>query len=127
MRGALLLGLLFVAGLVAGIAIERARQPRQVFKTRLVSAMPKILDRLELSPPQRRAADSILARSNPRTEAAMREMVPRLAAIADSVQTELRLVLTPAQSARLDSLRGKPVLILKTPGPHGIRVDTLRP
>jgi hypothetical protein len=57
----------------------------------------------------------------------MAEMVPRLGAIADSLDVELRQILTPAQRARLDSLGGHGLLVLKRKrsGPGGLKVDTL--
>ena len=127
LRGLALLLIVFAAGFAAGMAVDRAREPHSVLKTRLTTAMPEILGRLGLTAAQRRAADSILERGTPRAEAALREMVPRLGAIADSLDAELREILTPAQRARLDSLGGKRILLLKrkTSGPAGQTVDTL--
>jgi hypothetical protein len=86
-----------------------------------------LLDRLDLTPEQRRAADSVLRESSPRSEAAMREMVPRLAAIADSVNADLRRLLTPAQRAKFDSLTRAPKFLLKRKDSTGIvRVDTIQ-
>jgi hypothetical protein len=121
LRGLVLLLVVFVAGAAAGIGVDRAAHPRQVL--RLKTGMPEILGRLGLSPAQRRAADSILVRSVPRAEAAMREMVPRLGAIADSLDAELRAILTPAQRVRLDSLGGHRLLLLKRK--TGAKVDTV--
>lgn len=126
-RGLVLLVAVFAAGLAAGVGVDRALQARSVLKTRLTTQMPEVLGRLGLTEEQRRAADSILERGAPRAEAAMREMVPRLSAIADSLDAELRRILTPAQRARLDSLGGNRMLLLKrkTSGPGGQKVDTL--
>jgi len=48
--------------------------------------------------------------------------------VADSVDAELRAILTPTQRARLDSLRRQPVFMLKrkTRG-TGTKIDTVFP
>ena len=127
MRGLLLLIIVFGAGLAAGVGLDRAREPRALLKTRLTTQMPEILERLGLTPEQRRAADSILERGTPRAEAALRGLVPQLSAIADSLDAELREILTPPQRARLDSLGGKRLFLLKRKlnGPAGQTIDTL--
>lgn len=126
-RGLALLVAVFAAGVVTGLAADRTFGPRNVAQARLTTRMPQILARLQLSPDQRRAVDSILERSSPRAEAAMREMIPRLAAIADSVHAEVASVLTPEQRAKFDSLRGRELLMLKrrSAGGGGERVDTV--
>jgi hypothetical protein len=127
MRGLLLLIVVFAAGIAAGVGIDRALPSGSVLKTRLMTQVPRVLRELQLTETQRRAADSILERSNLGALAAMRELVPRLGAIADSLDAELRQILTPAQRAKLDSLGGTRMLLLKrkTSGPAGERVDTL--
>src|SRR5882672_4335714 len=125
-RGIALLAFVFAAGVAAGVAGERLRGGRGERGTRLVMRLPDALNQLGLTADQRRAADSILERSSPRSEAAMREMVPRLAAIADSVSGELAHILTPAQRSTLDSLLGGPMFLLKRKSTDGrTRVDTV--
>ena len=126
-RGLLLLLAVFAAGVGAGIGLDRAVGSGSKLETRSSMDMPAALDRLGLTPEQRRAVDSLLERSGPRAQAVMAEMVPRLGAIADSLDTELRRILTSAQRARLDSLGGRGLLVLKrkSSGPGGIKVDTL--
>ncbi len=125
-RVVLLLLAVFTAGLASGLAIERWTQPRGVLETRLRTQMPEVLDRLGLTWAQRHAADSILSAGTPRAERAMRELAPRVKAIADSLDAELRAILTPAQRARLDSLGGRMLLLKrKTNGPGVVTVDTL--
>lgn len=126
-RGLLLLLAVFAAGVGTGIGLDRAIASGSKLETRLSTSMPAVLDRLGLTPEQRRAVDSLLERSRPRAQAAMAEMVPRLGAIADSLDAELRQILTPAQRARLDSLGGQGLLVLKrkSSGPGGLKVDTL--
>ena len=125
-RGAGLLVVTFLVGVLAGVALDRSRANHAPTGTRVMSQPRQVLDQLGLTPEQRRAADSIFERSSPRSEAAMRELVPRLAAIADSVNMELGRILTPAQRRRLDSLTGGPMFILKRKDSSGTtRVDTI--
>ena len=75
--------LAFGAGAVAGVAAGRWLDPRPTIRTNL--DMSSVLDRLDLTSEQRRAADSILALSEPVSRAVMLEMGGRLAAVADSL------------------------------------------
>jgi hypothetical protein len=126
LRGTVLLVITFAAGTLAGVAVDRAMTGASA-ERHLALQRPDLLDRLSLTPAQRRAADSILARSSPRSEAAMREMVPRLAAIADSVNAELATILTPIQRTTLDSLTRRTVFLLKKKDSVGNeRIDTVR-
>jgi hypothetical protein len=125
-RGAVLLAITFAAGVLAGGAADRATTRRQSVTPHLALQAPFLLDRLDLTTEQRHAADSILTRSSPRSEAAIREMVPRLAAIADSVNAELAAILTPAQRAKLASMTRGTVFVLKKKDSDGKeRIDTV--
>ena len=116
----------FVAGASAGVAGNRLLAPRVVLRTP-IDEMSRVFDRLRLTPEQRRQAEPIVAASTPRTRAVMIELGERLRQVADSVDAELRAILTPEQRARLDSLRSDSRLLLKrkvtTPG--GTEVDTI--
>ena len=118
--------LAFVAGASAGVAGDRLLTPRVRLRTTF-DDMSGVFDRLRLTAEQRRQAEEIVAGSAPRTRAVMLELGERLQRVADSVDLELRAILTPEQRLRLDSLRSDSRLLLKqkviTPG--GIRVDTL--
>jgi hypothetical protein len=118
--------LAFTAGAAAGVAGGRLFTPTVRVRASL-GDMSGVLDRLELSREQRRQADSIVARSAPRSEAIMLELADRLRSVSDSVDAELRAVLTAEQRVRLDSLRqGSRVLLKrKVVGPGGVRTDTL--
>lgn len=73
-------------------------------------------------------AESILEASAPRSEEAMREAAGRLQDVADSVDAQLRVILTPEQRTRLDRLRRQPVFMLKRKAPgRETTVDTVRP
>jgi Spy/CpxP family protein refolding chaperone len=121
-----ILALVFVAGASAGVAADRLiAQRTRVSAT--TGDMSKVFDRLGLTGEQRRDAEAIVARSAPRSHAVMMEAAERLRAVADSVDAELRAVLTPKQRLLLDSFRREPRILLKrkvvTPG--GTKVDTL--
>ena len=126
-RGGMLLVTTFLAGALAGVAADRAAWRRTPRGAPVTIRTPQLLDRLALSPEQRRAADAILARRSPQSEAALREIVPRLAAIADSVNAELAAILTPSQRARYDSMARAGLFLLKKRDAAGKeRIDTLR-
>ena len=118
--------LAFVAGITVGVAGTRLFVPGVRIRSSM-DDMSAVFDRLGLTPAQRRQADSIVARSTPRSREVMIELGERLARVADSVDAELRSILTPAQRVTLDSLRSDSRLLLKRKviTPDGARVDTL--
>ena len=121
-----LLLIAFIAGVSAGVAGDRLLAPRIMIRAK-IGDMSGVFDKLELTPEQRRQAESIVERSAPRSEAIMIDVAERLRAVADSVDDDLRTILTPVQRARLDSLRSDSRIMLKrklvTPG--GTKVDTV--
>ena len=124
----LLLAMAFVAGAAAAVTVDRVLTSQPVLSARITRDMSGPLDKLELTPQQRAQADSIMQRSAPRAERAMREVAERLQNVSDSLDAELRAILTPPQRARLDSLRRQPMFMLKrkTHG-SGTTVDTVFP
>jgi Spy/CpxP family protein refolding chaperone len=128
--GALALAAVFAAGIAVGVALDRRFGPRPGIRATFGADMSAVLDQLRLSPEQRARADAILQRRAPRTEAMMLEVADQLRAVADSLDTELRSVLTAEQRARLDSLRPERKLMLKRKliGPGGASItDTVLP
>ena len=120
---------IFVIGAAVGVLANRFLAPQRSIRLS-AGSMTGVLDRLQLTPQQRAQAESILARSSPRSEAIMLDVSERLRGVADSVDAELRLILDPSQRARLDSLRrNKPQIMLrrKMISPGGVTVDTLLP
>jgi Spy/CpxP family protein refolding chaperone len=111
--GAALLLATFVAGVAVGLAFDRVVRPEPRLKTVVVADMSRVLDRLELTTRQRAKADSILQRRAPSTERMMLDVADRLRGLSDSLDAELRAILTPRQRARLDSLRGERKIMLK--------------
>jgi Spy/CpxP family protein refolding chaperone len=126
--GAALLLAAFIAGAAAGLAFDRVVRPEPRLKTFVVADMSRVLDRLDLTTQQRAKADSILQRRAPTTERMMLDVADRLRGLSDSVDAELRAILTPQQRVRLDSLRGERKIMLKrkTMGAGGTTVvDTV--
>lgn len=126
--GAALLLATFVAGIAVGLAFDRVARTEPRLKTFVVADMSRVLDRLDLTTQQRAKADSILQRRSPTTERMMLDVAERLRGLSDSVDAELRAILTPQQRVRLDSLRAARKIMLKrkTLGPGGTTVvDTV--
>lgn len=76
---------------------------------------------------RRAGSQHAIARTTPRSQQIMMEVAERLRAVSDSLDAELRAILTPAQRLRLDSLRQEPQFMLrrKVTTPRGTSVDTL--
>lgn len=109
-----LLAITFVAGALAGAAIDRAvgdepqaseaRQDRRGDDQR---GRSWLIDRVEMSDAQRASIDSILELRAQRMRAVWREVEPQLDAISDSARAEIMAVLTPEQRAEYDKLRDR--------------------
>ncbi|MDQ2889722.1 MAG: hypothetical protein M3R65_04080 [Gemmatimonadota bacterium] len=126
--GVALLVLAFAAGVGSGVVADRLAARGSVAEAHTVQDMSGVLDQLVLSDQQRRQAQVILNRETPRSERAMVELAARLRSISDSVDSELRVILTPAQRIKLDSLRHPLTFILKHEDSSGAsRVDTVYP
>ncbi len=126
--GIALIALAFVAGVGSGIAGYRLFVREVTVKTRIVQDMSGILDELTLTNAQRKQAQAILDRGAPRSQSAMVELAARLRNISDSVDAELRSILTPEQRLKLDSLRRPPTFVLRRRDSSGAStVDTIFP
>ncbi len=122
----LLLACAFAAGAAGGMAADRWLPPPDDTDIRITRDFSGLFDALRLSTDQRRQARVLMEQSAPRSEAVLRQVAEQLRSVADSVDGELRKLLTPAQRARLDSLRRGPVFVLKRKTARGTVVDTLR-
>jgi hypothetical protein len=123
-----LLAAVFVGGVAVGVIGDRLMRRGTVIRTRVHADMPSVLDRLQLSPRQRAQAESILSRRTPGTEAVMLETAERLRRVSDSIDLELRQILTAEQRVRLDSFKARePRLMLKRKvmTPSGTSVDSV--
>ncbi len=126
--GLALLAAAFVAGAATAVVAERLMTPRAMMGTRIIKDMTGVLDQLSLTPQQRTQAEAIIERSAPRTEQTMLQVAERLRSISDSVDAELRSILTSEQRKRLDSLRRPPTFMLRRKDRSGsVKVDTLYP
>lgn len=124
--GGLALTVTFLAGVAAGAVATKVWSRPDMQATLRTGNMAAVLDELRLSPAQRETADSILEHSAPRTEGIMLELAGRLSGVADSVDAQLRAILTPQQQTRLEEFRRKPVFLLKRRSKEGTEVvDTL--
>jgi hypothetical protein len=128
LTGLLIIALTFAAGIAVGMAGERLLVRGAMSRTMVVRDMSDVLDKLRLDSTQRTRAEIILGRSAPRSRQVMLELAVRLRNISDSVEAELRLILTPKQQMILDSLRHPLTFVLREKQPGGITtVDTVRP
>jgi len=126
--GLALLAAAFVAGAATAVVADRLMTSQAIMGTTITRDMSRVLDQLSLTSQQRMQAEAIIDRSAPRTEQTMLEVAERLRSISDSVDAELRSILTAEQRKRLDSLRPPPTFMLRRKNKSGsIRVDTLYP
>ncbi len=103
-QGAVLIVLIFVVGVLAGGAVERVRASREkpMRPFRQPGELPRPFARLGLTEEQRTEISEIFESGRPRAESVMQELMPHLRAINDSIQAQIREVLTPEQAAILD-------------------------
>jgi Spy/CpxP family protein refolding chaperone len=136
-RAAALLLATFAAGGIAGYALAGFRAPsapvagQSTVRVQLKEGLPAAFESLGLTADQRREITAILARARPRTDSTLREVIPRLRVLTDSVDAEIRVILQPEQREKLSKIRGagEPLLVLKRAPGNGapMRVDTLTP
>jgi hypothetical protein len=70
--------------------------------------LPPMFHELGLSGDQREKIFVIMERRRPEFDAVMSEMAPRMRAIGDSIDEELRQILTEAQQKKLAELKERP-------------------
>jgi Spy/CpxP family protein refolding chaperone len=103
-QGAVLIVLIFVVGVLAGGAIERVRTSREkpMRPFRQPGELPRPFARLGLTEEQRIEIFEIFESGRPRTDSVLQELMPHLQAINDSIQEQIREVLTPEQAEMLE-------------------------
>ena len=123
-RAAAMLVLVFSAGAMSGEAFRRT----SVTRTQRAESQSwaELVRTMELSHTQQRHMDSVFAAFQPRSDALLRELAPRLQALADSIDASLLPVLTPQQREILARARQRQPFVLRRKTPQGERVDTIR-
>jgi Spy/CpxP family protein refolding chaperone len=111
-RGIVVLILAFVAGGIVGVAAERVRVVRSASERPFARGpgarpprpgeLPRFYEQLDLSRAQEDSMRAILERARPRADSLMRQTLPLLRMYRDSIQQELRSVLTEEQRVQLD-------------------------
>ena len=114
-RGIVILVLAFLAGGILGVAVERIRvrtapirpfdRPFDVARQPGPGQLPRFYERLDLSEAQKDSMRVILERARPKADSLMRQTFPLIRMYMDSVQQELRAVLTEQQREQLDRER----------------------
>ena len=98
-QGAVLIVIIFVVGVLAGGAGERIRasrgKPMRPF--RQPGELPRPFARLDLTEEQQAELSLIFESAGPRTDSVLQELMPRLQVINDSIQEQIREILTPEQ------------------------------
>ena len=103
-QGAVLIIVIFVVGVLAGGAAERIRASREkpMRPFRQPGELPRPFAHLGLTDEQREQISEIFESSRPRADSVLQELMPHLRQINDSIQAEIRDVLTPEQVEMLD-------------------------
>jgi len=110
--GILLLVIVFIAGGVAGMLIDRAnplrdRRPRmERFDNRFdgPGEFPGFFDKLNLTDEQREKIHAIFESHRPVIDSLMGETMPRIRALRDSASAQINLILTPEQREQFEKL-----------------------
>ncbi|HEU0015834.1 MAG TPA: hypothetical protein VFQ45_19305 [Longimicrobium sp.] len=111
----------FGAGAAAGLAWERTRGAvGPGFRVHVKDGRARVeaLEELGLTGDQRRRIEQVFARAQPRTDAVLHQMLPRLRAVTDSINAEIQAILTPAQRRRLGRLEPRRVFELPADTAH---------
>jgi Spy/CpxP family protein refolding chaperone len=123
---ALLLFGTFLFGAVAGAGFSRCMQPPRPHGPWRPPFLPGPPGALQLTPAQEAKTKEITDRYRPRLEAVIRENFPKLQAINEQMENELRELLTPAQRQKLDEMKAhRPPMPppgempMPPPGQHG--------
>ena len=102
-----LLVVTFVAGALAGAAVDRVLSADEADREERTRARDGdrrsyVIDQVEMDEGQRRDIDAILQRRAKRMRAVWQEVSPRLETITDSARLEIMEVLTPEQRAEYE-------------------------
>jgi Spy/CpxP family protein refolding chaperone len=105
LQALLLLLAVFVIGVLAGAAFERASGHRPGPPPDEPHGLPPgMRERLDLTAEQTRRIEALLDRNRARTDAVLDEYLPRLRTLTDSMRADVRAVLTAEQQRTFDRL-----------------------
>ncbi len=94
----------FLLGVAAGVGLTRASAPPRPPRPP-APFLPGPPGALHLSPEQETKAREITERYRPKLEAVWRESVPKLQALNEQMEEELRELLSPEQRKQLDEMK----------------------
>jgi len=126
----ILLLAVFLAGSLTGAATFDGSQSLGAAQ-RISVGSPPGLSALDLSPGQRASLDEIVARHQPTADSIIQAAMADLTSLMDSMNVEVRAVLSPDQITVFDSIRAEAPrmrAVRRTLGPDGevIDADTIR-
>lgn len=109
-QGIVLLVLVFVIGGVVGAMVDRAnpfreRRPRLAeFRERMnkPDGLPWFFEKLDLTEDQRSRMSAIFEAHRPVIDSIMGETMPRIRALRDSAEVQIKLILTPEQREKFE-------------------------
>jgi len=128
---ALVLVAVFAAGAATGAGLAWAfrppgHRPGPAARRPPGDGLPPFVAELGLSPDQLAQARAIAERHRAEIEAVVQESFPRVRAVQEQVDQEIRAILTPEQATRFDELRSRRPP-LPGPGRRGDRPPGPRP
>jgi hypothetical protein len=112
-RALAVLVFVFLAGAAAGVGLAPLVRPPPR------EGVPDILRELDLTPDQETEARRIIDAHGPEVEKVLADALPRLRAIHEQVERELRVILSDSQRRELDRLKASrppPRLLEPRPG-----------
>ena len=101
-RAVALLVAVFVAGVLAGVALGRMMHPRHHLPPPMA-----LFDQLDLTPEQRQNVDAAFQRHRGELESILGDSRPKVRAIQATIEKEIRAALTPDQQHKLDALEAE--------------------
>ncbi len=104
---ALLLVAMFAAGTATGVGLCRWMAPGHPPPHSGPAFGPLPLEELGLTAEQRDKTHEILERHRPELDAILHESFPKVRAVNDQIEREIREVLTPEQRAQLDQAKAR--------------------
>jgi hypothetical protein len=121
-QASLLLAVVFGAGVVVGMAVDRTRVPAVAGPmARNGGPLPPYLEDLGLSPDQHAKIKAILDAQKPKVDTVWDGVLPKLHAISDFTFEAIRHILTPEQRQLFDAERPRRDLAPGMPGGPGGR------